>query len=321
MAPFLGPIPGLMRHQTKWVGVAPGVPHSKANLIAIANDTAERFGLDQITESVFESWIDEGLMDDATPKNLLGQSSHIWEYADNADGAVRKLLEFKSLGAGRFSQLRPCLWIFGYVQDFDRVHEDVQSEFKRLRNRDLRNSKFRFDHRHEKLTDENVDQHAARLPAVDSDLEATGFVPSKRSMVEIASIIYRGEGRPVSEILSEELRSLLRGILPKALWPEMPIEIGGALGKRDEVASSGEAVLAKATQDHFRSARERIFHSIEMLRAGQAVFSLGGKWPNRISNGFKKAAESQLTPDWIISNLALYSIAAYNARQPRKIPS
>jgi hypothetical protein len=304
------------------------MPYSKEELLAFANGCATQHGLSPITECVLESWIHDKLLNKAKPHGHSRGVNPTWLYSDYDCDTVRKIVELKALGAKRHSQLVICLWTIRRISFRSEIIVALKSEFSRIVRRQER-GRIWWSYQYNnlgKLSEAERAKLIARLPVLDPDLAATGLTLSDPAMLETACRAYWGSenGEMIPEIVLRDLANTL-GLPPNifsSLIPIIPLNISGALGPPDESANGGYEIVDNLSQDDLETARALIFFCFIALLAGKIIFGLFGLSPNnKLATAYGKAADSILTPEWIIPSLALFAISAFHfrtAKKPRK---
>ena len=301
------------------------MPYLKEELLAFANECAAQHGMPPFSESVLESWIFYGLLRGAQPYGHSRGVNPTWLYSDHDRDTVRLIVELRALGAKRNSQLLICLWVFGSISFRSEIGRDLKSEFRRIIQRQGRGREWwdcSFD-KLAKLSEAERARLTSRLPALDRDLAAAGLTISSPAMLEIACSAYWGSenGEMIPKIAIRDLANTLG--LPAnifaSLIPVVPLNISGALGPPDESANGGYEILDQISQDELETARALIIFCFLALLVGKVIFSLFGRSPNnRLAVAYRKAANSILTPEWIIPSLALFAISAFHLRIAKK---
>ena len=298
------------------------MPYTKAQLVVFANERALQLGLPPVTESVFESWIDGFLFRGAEAHGKKRAINPTWTYPDDVKDTVELIVELKSQGAARTSQLLICLCAYGRGVPFCEVKAALKSELRRIVQQQARGRPWWQTH-YDDLPNISELERAGRidqLPLLDPDLAATPFALSKKSSLIAHLRAYWGAEAGDFNILHSLPEEILR--ITK-LFDELgvaPWNIAGAIGPPGESAIDGYEVIDKISESDLESARELFTLMFGGLCLFDAMSDLCPEFAkSEIGIAYRKAAASFGRPEWIVATMALLAIAAFNTRQPVNI--
>jgi hypothetical protein len=299
------------------------MPYSKAQLLAVASERALQVGLLPISESVFESWIQHGLIEGARAHGARRGVNPDWTYGDEVKDTVELIVELKSQGALRNSQLMICLWAFGRNFPFRKIVAALKSELRRIVKQQARGRPWWKVH-HDDLSEISEPERARRisqLPLLDTDLAETPFALTRDAALEVLLRAYWGMEDGGGNLFPG-LAQIPGLVVGQSDALAVPINISGAIGPPDESATGGYEALDRISEDDLELARGWICLCFGGLVVADAVFSI---FPQAASAStalaYQKAASSFLRPDWVVPTAALFSISAFNDRQAGSAPN
>lgn len=291
------------------------MPVTSADLLAAANRSAVKLGAEPLSPRMLRDLVDDHVLVGGTNKGTKRGES--WLYPDEAVSTVENVVDFRSQGASRNTQLKLCLWQFGTEYSFDVLKNALKEEFGRIRTRQGRQPPWwDYDHRDKhRYSEREIGKAKRRLPKLDGRLAVPGLMLGADSWLQIFSIAYWGKQPTDRSIAATALDGLnLFGDLPPQLSTALSFlfSIEGALGAPEE---TGLNALAQTTEDDLRFAREAIWLSYAALMAGQFLMkNLGVPENNELMIALDAAIASFLRPEWIVSSLALFSVSYFNYR-------
>ena len=300
------------------------MPYTKAQLVVFANERALQLGLPPVTESVFESWIDGFLFRGAEAHGKRRAINPNWTYRDDVKDTVELIVELKSQGAARTSQLLICLCAYGRDVPFCEVKAALKSELRRIVQRQARGRPWWQTH-YDDLPNISELERAGRidqLPLLDPDLAATPFALSKESSLIAHLRAYWGAETGDFNILHslpEEIQKIAE-LFDE--WGIAPWNIAGAIGPPGESAIDGYEIIDKISESNVESARDWFTLMFGGLYLFDAISDLCPEFAkSKIGVAYRKAAASFGRPEWIVPTMALFAVAAFNAGQLVNIQS
>jgi hypothetical protein len=296
------------------------MPFSKGELLDIANARAAELGISSISESVFESWIDNRFAEGAHPHGHKRGVNPTWLYPDGAREAVVRIVELQAKGAKRKPQKLVCLWVLGTDFPSEEIIAALKLELRRITKRQERGPRWwqhHYDDIHN-LSDAERTKRIEQLPPVDPDLAATNLALSSEVMFEVALRCHWGaeEGGDIPKIISREVAQKL-GLPPGSLSDEFfaMLDFNGAFGPPDESANDGYEILDRISSDDLEAARAKFWVCLLGLLAGDLFFSAFGTSPDdKRGLAYRKALDALMAPEWIVVNVAVLAISAFHTR-------
>lgn len=271
----------------------------KGELLRQVNEVAAKLGLQPIKERVLNDWIDEGLVGGANARGRKRGLNPKWEYGADAVDRATIILESRAMGARRYAEYRLCLWARGCDLPWQEVRTALLGEFRRSNRRRRRASLFQYDHRDNRnYPEKTVSANLKRLGKLDERLASLNFDLSPQSLLQMTSVLTWGKGE--HEGISE---------IAERTFPP------GLLGSPDEIESSGEEQLKQVNEADLENARKRFFEYMCCLIYVPLIFSLFNvPHDHEFSIAFRLAACSMMRPEWLVHNLASFTISAYRER-------
>ena len=271
----------------------------KDGLLWQVNEVAAKLGLQPIKERVLSDWIDEGLVAGATARGRKRGLNPKWEYGAGSVDRATIILESRSMGARRYAEYRLCLWARGCDLPWQEIRTALLGEFRRSNRRRRRASLFQYDHRDNRnYSEKTVSANFKRLGKLDERLATLKFDLSPQSLLHMMSMLTWGKGE--REGISE---------IAQRTFPP------GLLGSPDEIESSGEEQLKQINEADLENARNRFFAYMCNLIYLPLIFSLCGvRHDHDFLLAFRLAASSMMRPEWLVHNLASFTISAYRER-------
>jgi hypothetical protein len=291
------------------------MPVTSKELLEAANRRAAQLNVKPLTPRILRDLVDCQVLVVGTHKGV--KRGEPWQYPNEAILTVEGVVEFRSQGAIRSSQLKLCLWQFQTQYGFDILQAALKEEFGRFRKRQQREPPWwEYDHRDKHRVSERVIEKAKlRLPKLDGRLAIPGLTLSANALLQICSTAYWGKGAATEAILANALADLkLFGELPQPVLAVLSIfmSIEGTLGAPDEI---GFNILNRITEEDLEFARVAIWVCYGILMGGQFLMKILRLPQNSAPViALDAAAASFLRPDWIVPSLALFSMSHFNYR-------
>jgi hypothetical protein len=292
------------------------MPYSKGQLLAFANERASQFGLPPISESVFESWIDDGILAGAVAHGIKRGVKPDWTYREEAKDTVELIVELKSHGAQRTDQLLICLYAFSREIPFHQVKAALKWEFRRITQRQERGRPWWKTHPDDIRNISEIERakRTDQLPPLDSNLAATPFALSRESALKVLLRGYWGDDAGDQNIF-RDLPDEIQAIAKLCSVSISPWNIAGAIGPPEESAAGGYEIIDRITGADLESARGLFCQAFGGLLLIDCVSEFCPDFAkSNIGVAYRKAAGSFLTPDWIVPTMALLAISAFNTR-------
>ena len=292
------------------------MPVTSADLLVAANQRAAALNTRPLTARMVRGLVDGHVLIGGTNKGV--KRGDPWRYPDEMVSTIEGVVEFRSQGARRNTQLKLSLWQFGHQYSFEVLRGALKSEFARFRKRQDRQPPWwDFDYRdRHRLSERQVAKAKKRLSKLDRRLVIPDLTLHEDALLQICSMGYWGgdaTSRSISETASGGL-PLFDG-MPEPLLAVLSIflSIEGALGDPQE---TGLNLLARIIEDDLRFARDAIWLCYGGLVAMKFLMEfLAVPRNDPLVTALEAAIGSFLLPDWIVVSLALFSISHLNYRK------
>ena len=283
-------------------------------LIKALNEEAARLKLKPVTRRMLRDWVDEDLIG-ARKARGRGHGRHpIWQFAEIDVRRAKRIVELKTAGVTRISEIRIYLWFAEDNYPIVMIGDALRSEFTRLMNRERRKLRFKYDHRyHKSLTDADVQKHSNQLPPIDAGLAEVGFKIGPAVAIKIISELLWGKAghEELPHLMTEEASRILGRPIGTT---DIKIDFGdlsGVFGAADEILNSGEADLKHVKDADLYEARRRLRDLISALSFGG-----DGLHPQLINAGsqFRRAIAAFERTEWLVSSLTAFAVQTFRKR-------
>jgi hypothetical protein len=285
-------------------------------LVATATLHARKVGITPPTERNVADWIDESLIQSGTPKGNRRGICPTWTYPEEALEAAKKVVELKAQGCVRYSAFRICLATHAHHIPFQYLADDLISELKRSRNSLDRKYPSAFDLRNGGKPPPLEIKRALRQ--LDRSFKTAGLIMPEETYAGLVSWSKFGDTSAdwlQSVGLSDSFTQLLE--TPLAICQPL-LYFGGALGRPDEIAGSGEAILEKVTRQDFESSALSYWSLVYGVSFAEAALLLLGFAPfDPLPQAFTRVRTALSTPQWLVNTIAMGTIGSYRARVAR----
>jgi hypothetical protein len=288
------------------------VPITRQELTAALNQAASKNGLPLFTERAIRHLVDQHILPKAIAHGVQRGENPEWRYPDHALELIEPIVELKRHGAKSADELIVGMAILVEAYEFDRVKRALTRLLRKLVKRQQRQlTGWQYDHRHD--DDAKREKSKKRNGQLAPVLSTLPFRVSEDSALDVVSRLQWGQADGKEPTISDIFKNELAKVIPLANdLPKLAFEFADAAAMFEGYEE--EAVPAKieqVTEEDFLEARTIIQQMILGLTFG-AAFLLAKD--SDLTSGDATAAESMLTPDWLIMNVSIFAVAALNRR-------
>jgi hypothetical protein len=297
------------------------MPQSVEDIVRFASERATASGMKPISRSVFEDWVFEDFIPSAEAQSRRNGSSELeWRYPDRILSIVSTIIDLKSLGARRHSQLRIYLWLHGLQVDFSRLQQSLRDEhFRSVRSFERYASIFSTDP-YNKMSERKRQRFKARIAKLTAARLAIGE-PDRlfAGMTDILSKLPATEERErsVSILMSEVVADYVKRLLPaNSVVREMPNISFDVSGIFDEelTTRSSSPLLDDISIQEMDIARARLSTLIQALKSVGEKPDLGEALGVQIdTDAYAQAAQRLLRADFIIPAFIMFAVDAHRS--------
>jgi hypothetical protein len=290
---------------------------TKRELLKVLNEDALSLGVLPITVRKLSDWIDDGLLDGANPKGVRRGVNPDWQFSEESVARARLILKSISCGSVRKTEHRIFVWVHAHDYPFELIFRAINSRFSRFLKRQRRKLEWQYDHRN-RVDPKRKERFLRQLPQLDNELKNAGFEQPPEALLQMMSEAHWGTDGTASSLKSLVENMATQFGIPSEQIAEMAskISVVGLLGNPDEIDLSGLAILKMAIEGDFVQGRRNFQLFLAQITQ---LNSLDGfpenEFLDRMRDPIRKAFNSVLRPDWLISTLASTIVAAHKVRK------